>query len=289
MEKSFCNKNNVKKKILIKNSDYFCTNSSYFTEINSTDYDPIDNNEIKKLVKIAQKGYDSETKTWIEEAEEAKLKIIKANMRLIPFIIHKIIGGNNPLFMDCINQSHFAIVKCILKYDADSETHFATYAQVAVRRYIWRYLRENSSVVKLPSGQISKRNKEEEEIYKSPGVLDKLFKRNYAPVNYMCSLDYGFDDGIKVHKSLFSSIPHSDNSSSFFCNKMKQFALDSFKCLSNNERLIIEKRFFSNEKETLKGIAVNIGLTGERVRQIEKNALGKMRRFINDQQKGGEM
>ncbi len=47
--------------------------------------------------------------------------------------------------------------------------------------------------------------------------------------------------------------------------------------LTDRERVIIDKRFFSEDKVTLSELGVSLGLSKERVRQIEKQAIGKLR------------
>jgi RNA polymerase sigma factor (sigma-70 family) len=246
-------------------------------------YEPIEDGEvIRDLIKVAQSGYDKDLETWTPEAEEAKNKIVDANMRLIPFIIHKIISGRHPLFMDCVNECHFVIVKCIIGYKFDANTHFATYSQTSIRRRVWRFLREHANTVKLPSGQVSKRQKVENEIYGSKNGLDKLFKGDFEPVSHVLSLDYDYDDGSKSHSSPFKDIPCHDTASSIVLGKeLKAITRHALSCLTDKEKHIIESRYLLDKKMTLEDVSLTIGTSGERVRQIEKYALKKMRRFMD--------
>jgi RNA polymerase sigma factor (sigma-70 family) len=256
--------------------------TQYFNEIESPEYDPIDNDQIKELVAIAQSGYNQETKEWeTSEAIEAKNEIVKRNIRLVPYVIHKVIKDNKTLFMDCVNECHFAILKCIAGYDVNGKTSFCTYAQISIKRHAWRFLREHSSSVKLPANKVTERRKIEEEIYSKPGVLDRLFNRDFKPVHHVCSLDYNYDDGTKLHEGPFRDVPINDSASDkIYQVEILNLVMDSLSCLSDKEKAIIEKRYLEDDKRTLRDIADDIGMSGERVRQIERRALVKMKNFI---------
>jgi RNA polymerase nonessential primary-like sigma factor len=253
----------------------------YFDEIDSEEYDPISNDEIKKLVAIAQAGYNAETQEWeTEESIEARNEVVKRNIRLVPYVIHKVMRENKEnLFMDCVNECHFAIIKCVVGYDGSA--NFATYAQTSIRRHAWRFLRENSSVVKLPANKVTKRKQIEDKIYRTPGVLDRLFKRDFLPLNHVYSLDYNHDDGRKSNESPFKDIPVNECSrDKIYKGEMSGLVMESLDCLTDKEKTIIEKRYLLDSKMTLRDIADDIGMSGERVRQIEQHALIKMRNHL---------
>jgi len=254
----------------------------YYNEIAAEEYEPISNEEIRELIRIAQSGYNSERKEWVtEEAIDAKNEVVKRNIRLVPYVVHKVLKDNRYLFMDCVNECHFSIVKCIIGYDLESRTNFATYAQVSISRHVWRFLRENSNVVTLPYGKVSERKKEEDDIYSKPGVLNRLFKKDFKPVNHVCSLDYNYDDGTKIRTSPLKEISVKDDvPSKIFDEEIRGLVIESFSCLTDKERTIIKKRYLSDKKMTLRNIATDIGMSGERVRQIEQNALFKMKKFL---------
>ena len=256
--------------------------TQYFNEINTSEYDAIDNEEIKKLVKIAQDGYDEEKDEWTEAALEARNEVVKRNIRLVPYVIHKVMKDNKMnLFMDCVNECHFAVIKCIIGYDLEGGTNFATYAQVSIYRHAWRFLRENASSIKLPAQKVAERKKIEDEIYRTPGVLNRLFKRDFKPLNPVYSLDYQFDDGSRVHTSPFKDIPtHESVPEKIYTLEMSDLIIESLECLTDKEKLIIEKRYLNDDKRTLRDIADDIGMSGERVRQIEQKALLKLRSFL---------
>ena len=67
-----------------------------------------------------------------------------------------------------------------------------------------------------------------------------------------------------------------------FNSECKEMTIDSMKCLTDKEKLIIEGRFLSEKKMTLAEISSKINISGERVRQIECKALGKMRAYIEE-------
>jgi len=265
----------------------------YFETIETENYQPIHNDKILALIKIAQSGYDKKTKTWTtEEAIEARNEILKRNVKLVAYLIHKVMKLNNPLFLDCINEGNCALIKCIIGYDLEERTtNFATYVQVAIRRHAWRFLRENSSSITLPQNKVRERRQVESEIYGNPGALDRLHKRDYLPVNPVFSLDLDFDDD-SVNKK-FDVPVDDDPSEKLGEQEIRGMALKSLSCLTEQEKTIIEKRYLydhassneelsedSDKKSTLKVMALELGLSGERVRQIETIALKKMKKYI---------
>jgi|SaaInlV_165m_DNA_1040744.scaffolds.fasta_scaffold08069_1 RNA polymerase sigma factor (sigma-70 family) len=262
---------------------YKSTIDQYFETIFTEEYEPLDNNAIEELLEVAQSGYDKETSTWLtEEAIEARNEVIKRNVRIIPYVLHKIMKDNKSLFMDCINECHFAIIKCVINYNVGNDNNtFATYAQTAISRHAWRFIREQSSSITLPYNKISERKKVENEIYSNSGALDRLFDQDYLPVNPVISLDYCRNNSDDPR---FSDIPINDNYPDSKSElELRTLALDSLNCLTDQEKMIIESRYLvdsKNDKMTLRELATEIGKTGERVRQIEEMALEKMRNFI---------
>lgn len=262
----------------------------YFDTINTEDYEPIHNDKILALIKIAQSGYDKENKTWLtEEAIEARNEILKRNVKLVAYLIHRVMKVNNSLFLDCVNEGNCALIKCIIGYNLEEKTtNFATYVQVAIRRHAWRFLRENSSSITLPQNKVRERRQVESEIYGTSGALDRLHKRDYLPVNPVFSLDLDFDDD-SVNKKFDLPI-HDDPSEKLGEKEIRSMVLKSLNCLTEQEKTIIEKRYLydhvhSNEqdlekKSTLKVMASELGISGERVRQIETIALKKMKKYI---------
>jgi RNA polymerase primary sigma factor len=260
----------------------------YFEKIKSPEYDPINNDEILKLIKVAQSGYNKEKKIWFtEEAIKARNEIINRNIRLVPYVVHKIMKGNKVLyssFIDCISDCNLSLIKCIIGYNLkDNKTHFATYAQIAIRRRAWRYLREHGSSIKLPSNRVNERRIEENKIYCNPGGLDRLFKGDFLSVNPVFSIDAEFEEG----NSTQFDFPVEDNPQKKISeSEINSLALQSLKCLNDQERAIIQKRYLfdsvydKKKKDTLKVLSNELKISGERVRQIEEKALKKMRKFI---------
>ena len=63
--------------------------------------------------------------------------------------------------------------------------------------------------------------------------------------------------------------------------KRRQWLGEALSSLSDRERTIIDQRFFREEKVTLSQLGVGLGLSKERVRQIEKQAIGKLKTVLD--------
>lgn len=254
------------------------TANVYFQEIMSKkEYEPIsDNEEVKRLISKVQEGYDYENKSWLnEESLEARNILIKRNLRLVPFVLHKIKLGRHHLFMDCVSEGVFSLSKCILGYDLKSNTIFASYAQIALRRHMWRFLRENGNAIKLPFGELKKRINYEKISFNSPDNL---------PIHPASSISNKLDDKSANSKSQFMDIPLYETPCSIILSDENKIIIRSaLECLTERERFIIDKRVLSDEKVIFNDLADEMGITRERVRQIEKEALLKMRNWISYQ------
>lgn len=265
---SFCKNKN-------KNIKFFNrqTGVSYFTEISNEEYNPISNEEIHKLVEIAQAGYNSKTETWTEEAEEAKSKIVKSNVRFVTYVVNSLVENTDAIYMDCINNSYFTVVKCIVKYDTKAGKKFVNYMGSAIRNCIFNYLNDHRFSIRIPLGKMCKRRKHRDNLYKSISHFDSL---NSDPVNVVFSIDYKSEE-----KNVFEDLAyHEDPFNSIISSEICFIVRDAINSLKEKEKLIIKRRFFSSECSTLQAISLDMGLTRERIRQIEKESLRKMRRFI---------
>ena len=255
-------------------------NSRYFADIMQEEYNPVKDHEvIRGWIREAQKGYDKKTRTFTtDESIEERNKVIKANLRLVPYVVNKIIQMKHYLYFDCINEGSFALSNCVANYDTDSKTSCATYAQTAIERHMWRFMREHFNTVKLSAQEVTRRKKQEDEVYESGNALDRLYKMDFEPINYIRSLDYSYGDGTQAN-----DVPVYLNASSILNDKeSRDIALRSLECLSDRERVVINNRFLGDKKVILKDISEIIGTTTERVRQIEKFALKKMRNWIEE-------
>jgi len=250
----------------------------YYRDIKRSECDPLHKDEVRRLVVIAQKGYDKDKKTWTPEALEARDKIILSHLRLVVLLVRKHLDSTNSSFMDCLNECYLAVLRCIIKYDIEGKTQFQSYLNTAVKFAVMGFMDKSSRTVRLPYNEIRRRQRNKEAMLNEEGCLDKLLRAQFKPVNNMRSLDAPQDPSIDLYETIFVE---EEARKKVFDKEMKKIAYEALDRLNDRERKIIEKRFMSDKKSTLEQLSVEHGLTRERIRQIEKASLRKMRVFIN--------
>jgi RNA polymerase primary sigma factor len=203
----------------------------------------------------------------------AKDKLITSNLRFVVSIAVKYQNLGLPL-MDLINEGNMGLIRAVEKFDVDRGFKFISYARWWIRHFILKAIFEQSSSIKLPlkyASQISKDGDDDEK-----EVVKKL-KRIYRPVSLDQSLSeesnsdtivdlvdderYDLPDKIAEEKNLREIIDQ---------------AMEKLKPI---ERDVIMRHFGLNGRRplTLKEIGEKYNLTKERIRQIEHNALDKLR------------
>jgi len=249
-------------------------NTDYINEVHKSDYDILSNKELREKIALAQAG-----------CEKSREEVIHANLRLVHLTLFKYIKVPKHIYMDCVQAGHIALMKAVDQYKVDSPAHFATYALIAIKRKIWREIRVSGSTIVLSQQQVSRRSKAEDEIYQKEGALDVLLNGEYLPVNGVVSIDTKYDNGEEVCSVPLKEITVTTETPLLALTRKENYSKvrKALKCLDVRERKIIEGRFLtdSDEKKTLAMLSDEILLTRERIRQIEKIALGKLRNELD--------
>lgn len=248
--------------------------TDYIREIHKPEYDILTNKELREKIALAQDG-----------CEKSRTEVINANVRLVYLVLFKQIKVPKHIYMDCVQAGHIALMKAVEQYKVDSPAHFATYALTAIRRKIWREVRVSGSTIVLSQQQVSRRSKVEDEIYQKEGAIDVLLNGDYVPVNGVVSMDAKYDNGEEVCSVPLKEVAViTDNPLKSLTRKENYSKVrQALSCLDDRERKIIEGRFLthSDTKKTLEKLSEEILVTRERIRQIEKIALGKLKNELD--------
>ena len=255
------------------------------------DDDPL-NIYLSQIWKIPRLTVDEEIKIGIEAKNgdsKAKAKLIEHNLRLVVFIARPYFSKRTS-FLDLINEGNVGLCEAVERYDPDKGAKFSSYACWWIRQAIFKYLTDNSRVIRIPTNKVSKLHKiikglEEgknlptlsSEINLSIGESEKLL--TLSEVSSLDALLFSGDSQGDTICSVISSNypnPSKESTEEIFSREM----LDCLKkTLTPREFQVIEARFGLNgiERETLRKLGKVFNLSYERVSQIEEKALRKLK------------
>lgn len=231
-------------------------------------------------------------------------KMIRSNLRLVINIAKKYIYLGIPL-MDLIEEGNVGLMKAVEKFNPRKGFRFSTYAAWWIRQSITRSIFDQSRTVRIPvyvnemltkykktverlTGKL-KRQPGEEDVARSMKISVDKVKKIQTYISKTSSLDAPIDDeGNSEVMDLIedkTTATTEQEMDTFLSHERLQGVLGS---INEREQEILNLRFglTGGKIRTLAEVSKKMKVSRERIRQLEENALKKLKKLMSEQEQG---
>jgi len=259
--------------------------------------------EISKIPLLSREQEDEISRKALAGDKDARARLLKANLRFVVKVAKQYQNQGLPL-EDIVSEGNIGLINAIERYNPDKGYHFISYAVWWIRQAILKAVYEKSRMIRLPLNrvnelvQIEKTRKtiltegggdpSEQEIADITGIevrdVSDLLAISKDPVSLESPVYE--ESGTSVLGDFIEDEFHDSPDKVALMSALSDDIKSILDRLDEKEAEIIKHRFGLGGRRplSLKDIGAGYGLTKERIRQIEKKALNRLRHPSRSQQ-----
>jgi RNA polymerase primary sigma factor len=250
----------------------------------------------KKLAQGVEDWEERERLLWyVRDGQAAQEHLIKANSRLVVSVAKKYVGRGVP-FLDLIQEGNIGLIRAVKKFDYRRGYKFSTYATWWIRQAVTRAIADQGRTIRVPVHMYEQINRltrtsrqlvqelgrdpttEEiaEELGVSPRKVEHIMRVSQRPL----SLEMPVGEEEDSYLGDFIEDEDADAPSEAASHQLLREVIDEiFQSLTPREVRILQLRFglVDGYCYTLEEVGKKFGVTRERIRQIEAQALSRLR------------
>lgn len=229
---------------------------------------------------------------------KAREYLINCNLKFAFLIAAKFAQTNFPL-LDLVQQANIGLMSAVDRYNPNRGTKFTTYAVFWIRQSIYSYIEENSRMIRLPKYIQTNINKvktvretyyREHQFYPTDDEVATALSLSIAQVKYLRTIDFSIvsteEKPNEEMDGTYLDLINVEDDEQDPANGMQESSLQKeLYCfldkLPERERKVLMMRFglYNGTPMKLEAVGAELGLTRERIRQLESRALSLLRKM----------